>query len=274
METRSNEQQNALRKRMSEELVPEEPPKRLRLSEERSQKTLVTQDPDGIAGKEPAGVTAIEQQLAAVLLELKSHERVTASKTTADHVTPLIQTLLVSFPSRGQRGVLTVFQKEASPDMIQVLTRPHASGQIEQEKQQLMVLSKLISVRLMQIVPPDTTPTPPAEPAECAAASEPRATKPVQHFKQQQRGKQQDTHSDLHHEMDDKEFNELMDADMDGAFEVDEDQAVAMPHHHHPSQSAPIAPMAPMMSMPMAPIAPIAPMAPMAFMKPSTPMHK
>jgi hypothetical protein len=61
--------------------------------------------------------------------------------------------------------------------------------------------------------------------------------------------------------MDDKEFNALMDAEMDGAFEVDQEQAAPSS-----SQSAPVAPMAPMMSVNMAPVAP---MAPMAFMKPS-----
>jgi len=127
----------------------------------------------------------------------------------------------------------------------------------------LLALRDLISTRLLDIITPSITP-PPAE------AAEPFELEPIAPLPAKQRPtkngqpKLDPVMLDEHHEMDDKEFDELMDAEMDadGDYEIDEEPAM-------PPLPAPVAPMAPMMPVPA--MAPVAPMAPMAFMKPASP---
>jgi len=122
-------------------------------------------------------------------------------------------------------------QNQASEQVKLVLSASNTPTSVEQEKQQLMALKHLIDARLQSLAQPSVN----------------GSRKPIE-FSQ-------------YHQMDDKEFNDLMDAEMDGAFAVDEEQAV------HSTNSALVAPVAPMMAAPLH-MAPVAPMAPMAFMKP------
>jgi hypothetical protein len=138
--------------------------------------------------------------------------------------------------------------------MVLLLTNTSPSASSDTELQQLLTLRELISKRVVALRTPAPSLSPRVEPAP--AVPDALQPNPVENGHA--------GHADLpnDHQIDEQEVNDLMDAEMDGAFEIDQEQA-APPSS---SQSAPIAPMAPMMPISMAPVAP---MAPMAFMKSS-----
>jgi hypothetical protein len=96
--SRMNEKAHS-RKRVSEVRISEEPPKRLRVSEELSQVPTVTQNPKELVTTIPEDISPVDRELIDALLELKSMERVTippaAAPLPGDSVGSLIRSLLV-----------------------------------------------------------------------------------------------------------------------------------------------------------------------------------
>lgn len=201
----------------------------VRISEEpaKRRKITVTQE---------TGLNESDMEAVSALMDLKTHARV----APANEMASLVQNLLAG----------------ATTEMAAVFATSGAFAPMGSEMQQLLVLQELIAKRVAEIAPPTPSAVKPiTEAPQLKPVTD--APKPVEN------GHVGIVHSELpnDHQMDDQEFNELMDAETDSAFAVDQEQAVSSS-----PQSAPIAPMAPMMPVT---IAPVAPMAPMAFMKSS-----